>query len=182
MPCPGGTASDVKSSQKRRTQNSRKTDEQPVAPLTSGTWISRSPAQTVELGTKTGRSLAKGDVVALYGELGSGKTTFVKGLAAGLGAEREEGVRSPTFVLLNLYKGRLPVYHIDLYRVHSLERLRDMGYEDYAFGEGVTVIEWAERAEEALPERTVRVWFKSIGKRSREIQIQVSAGKGGIER
>lgn len=128
-----------------------------------------------------GGLLRKGDLVALHGELGSGKTTFVKGLAAGLGANEKEGVRSPTFVLLNLYKGRLPVYHIDLYRVGSLDRLRDMGYEDYAFGEGVTLIEWAEKAEEALPEQSLRVWFKSIGKRSREIRIEVPAGTGAAQ-
>lgn len=118
----------------------------------------------------------------MYGELGSGKTTFVKGLATGLGAEEKEGVRSPTFVLLNLYKGRLPVYHIDLYRVGGLERLRDIGYEDYAFGEGVTVIEWAEKAEGALPEQSVKVWFRSIGKGSREIRIHVPARRSAIPR
>lgn len=129
-----------------------------------------------------GGVLRKGDLIALYGELGSGKTTFVKGLAAGLGAKEREGVRSPTFVLLNLYKGWLPVYHIDLYRVGGLDRLRDMGYEDYAFGEGVTVVEWAEKAEDALPEHSVKVWFRSIGKRSREIRIEVPAGRGGTQR
>ena len=141
--------------------------------FTSGTWITRGPTQTVNLGRALGKCLTKGDVVALYGELGSGKTTFVKGVAGGLGAERAEGVRSPTFVLLNLYKGRLPIYHIDLYRVQSLERLQDIGYEEYACGDGVTVIEWAEKAERLLPEGAVRVWLKSLSKRSREIRVHI---------
>jgi tRNA threonylcarbamoyladenosine biosynthesis protein TsaE len=147
--------------------------------LTSGTWITRGPGQTVELGKALGKCLSGGDVVALYGELGSGKTTFVKGMASGLGAEHAEGVKSPTFVLLNLYKGRIPVYHIDLYRVQSLETVHDIGYREYAFGEGVTVIEWAEKAEHLLPEGAVRVWLKSLGKRSREVRVQVPNKKCG---
>lgn len=138
----------------------------------SGTWITRGPSQTIDLGRALGECLKKGDAVALYGELGSGKTTFIKGLAAGLGAERTKGVRSPTFVLLNLYKGKLPIYHIDLYRVQSLDRLHDIGYEDYAFGDGVMVIEWAEKAEQVLPMGTVRVWLKTLGERIREIRVE----------
>jgi tRNA threonylcarbamoyladenosine biosynthesis protein TsaE len=138
----------------------------------SQTWVTRSPSETVDVGKALGKGLVEGDVVALYGELGSGKTTLIKGLAQGLGARRLEEVRSPTFVLLNLYKGRLPIYHIDLYRVHTLERLYDMGYEEYAFGDGVMVIEWAEKAEEALPRKAIRVWLKTLGKRSREIRVE----------
>jgi len=142
-------------------------------PFASGVWVTRSPAQTVALAKALGKHLKKGDVVALYGELGSGKTTFIKGLAAGLGAERTEGVRSPTFVLLNLYKGRLPVYHMDLYRVHSLDRLYDIGYDEYALGEGVVVIEWAEKAEQVLPPGTIRVSLRSVGKKSREVSLRI---------
>ncbi len=140
-------------------------------PSVSQTWVTRRPSETVELGKTLGKCLARGDVVALYGELGSGKTTFVKGLAAGLGARHPEAVRSPTFVLLNLYSGRLPIYHVDLYRVHSLERLHDIGYEEYAFGEGVMVIEWAEKARQVLPEGAIHVWLKTLDERSREIRV-----------
>lgn len=138
----------------------------------SGTWVTRSPSETIELGKALAKRLAGGDVVALYGELGSGKTTLVKGLAAGLGATDPDRVRSPTFVLLNLYKGRLPVYHVDLYRVQNVERLHDIGYEEYASGDGVTVIEWAEKAEQLLPEKAIRVRLKMLGKKSREIRVE----------
>ncbi len=147
--------------------------------FTSGTWITRAPRQTVDLGRTLGKCLTGGDVVALYGELGSGKTTFVKGMVSGLDAERAEGVRSPTFVFLNMYKGKLPVYHIDLYRVQSAERLDDMGFREYAFGKGVTVIEWAEKAEHLLPQNAVRVWLKSIGKQSREVRVKLPDSKPG---
>ena len=120
--------------------------------------------------------LEAGDVVALYGELGSGKTTFTKGLAAGLGAMRGERVRSPTFVLLNLYKGRFPIYHVDLYRMETLERLHDIGYEDYAFGDGIMVIEWAEKAEQVLPETAIRVRLRTLGKSAREIRVEFPRG------
>jgi len=136
------------------------------------TQVTHSPSETVELGKALGECLTVGDVVALYGELGSGKTTLTKGLAAGLGAGRQEGVRSPTFVLLNLYKGRFPIYHIDLYRVHTLDRLHDIGFEEYAFGDGVMVIEWAEKAEQVLPEKAIRVRLKTINESSREIRVE----------
>jgi tRNA threonylcarbamoyladenosine biosynthesis protein TsaE len=140
--------------------------------LPSGTWITRSSSETIEFGKALAKRLARGDVVALYGELGSGKTTLVKGLVAGLGATDPDRVRSPTFVLLNLYKGRLPVYHVDLYRVQNVERLHDIAYEEYASGDGVTVIEWAEKAEQLLPDKAVRVRLKMLGKRSREIHVE----------
>ena len=149
-------------------------------PFTSRTRVTRSPSETVELGKTLGHCLVRGDVVALYGELGSGKTTLTKGLAAGLGARGQERVRSPTFVLLNLYKGRLPIYHIDLYRVQSLERLHDIGYEEYAFGDGVVVIEWAEKAEQVLPEKAIRVRLKTLGQSSREIRVEFPDKNGKI--
>ncbi len=144
----------------------------PTSPLSSGTWITRSESQTIDLGKALAQSLRKGDVVAFYGELGSGKTTFIKGLAVGLGAENPKGVRSPTFVLLNLYKGTLPIYHIDLYRVQSVERIRDIGYEEYALGDGITAIEWAEKAEQLLSNRTIRIRLRTLGKRTREIRVE----------
>jgi tRNA threonylcarbamoyladenosine biosynthesis protein TsaE len=140
--------------------------------VVSQSWVTRSPRETVELGKLLGSCLVSGDVVGLYGELGSGKTTVTKGLAAGLGAEGAEEVRSPTFVLLNLYKGNVPIYHIDLYRVQSLERLHDIGYEEYAFGKGVVIIEWAEKAEGVLPDHAIRLWLKTLGRQAREIRVE----------
>jgi tRNA threonylcarbamoyladenosine biosynthesis protein TsaE len=140
------------------------------------TRVTNSASETVEVGEALGECLGAGDVVALYGELGSGKTTFTKGLAAGLGAMRGERVRSPTFVLLNLYKGRFPIYHVDLYRMETLERLHDIGYEDYAFGDGIMVIEWAEKAEQVLPETAIRVRLRTLGKTAREIRVEFPRG------
>jgi tRNA threonylcarbamoyladenosine biosynthesis protein TsaE len=136
------------------------------------TRVTNSVSETIEFGILLGRCLDAGDVVALYGELGSGKTTLTKGLAAGLGAKELDAVRSPTFVLLNLYKGRLPIYHVDLYRIQTLERLHDIGYEEYAFGDGIMVIEWAEKAEGALPESAIRIRLRTLTRSSREIRVE----------
>jgi len=100
-------------------------------------------------------ALRAGDVVALYGPLGAGKTEFVRGAAISLGVR--EGVRSPGYTLVNEYHGRLPVFHVDLYRVGSARDLESLGLEEYLEGPGVVFIEWAERAEELLPEGTVKV-------------------------
>ena len=115
------------------------------------TFLSRSPAQTKALAKKVGRLLGKGDIVGLVGELGAGKTVFAQGLAGGLGVSKAEYVRSPSFVLLNIYQGRLDLYHFDLYRLDNLTELENIGYKEYFYGQGVTVIEWAEKIIPALP-------------------------------
>lgn len=107
--------------------------------------------ETKALGKCIGRLLEAGDVVCLYGELGSGKTTFTKGLAKGLGVENEDVVRSPSFVLIHRYTGRMPVYHIDLFRLDMPGSLDDVGVRDLLGGEGVVIVEWAERLAELLP-------------------------------
>lgn len=108
------------------------------------TSISHSPADTLALGELWGRTIQSGRVIALCGDLGAGKTQLVKGLARGLGIE--ERVHSPTFALVNIYSGgRLPLFHLDLYRLDSREQIIGAGLEEYLRPAGVTVIEWAER-------------------------------------
>jgi tRNA threonylcarbamoyladenosine biosynthesis protein TsaE len=116
-----------------------------------------------------GRTLAAGDVVALYGELGAGKTCFVQGLVRGLDVVGH--ATSPTFVMVNEYRGRLPVNHVDAYRTTSLTELVDLGLLDLLGGDGVTLVEWADKAEPLLPERAVRVRIEGVGDEPRLITI-----------
>jgi len=108
-------------------------------------------------------------VVAFYGELGSGKTTMIKGVAAGLGVT--ETVKSPSFVIITEYQGRLPVYHIDLYRISSPKELDSLGLDSYLEGNGVCLIEWAERAEGLLPADSIRVRLR-VERPGRTITIE----------
>ena len=128
-----------------------------------------TPEATAAAGEALGRTLDAGDVVALYGELGAGKTCFVQGLARGLDVAGH--ATSPTFVLVNEYRGRLPVHHVDAYRTATLTELVDLGLLDLMGGDGVTVIEWADRAEALLPARTVRVHINGVGDEPRRITI-----------
>ena len=123
--------------------------------------LTRSPEQTQLLGCAVGERARSGDVFLLSGPLGAGKTCFTQGLARGLGVEGY--VRSPTFVLMTRHKGRLTLHHIDLYRVGSLEEAWDLGLDEQLFDSGVCVIEWAERAEELLPEDSLWLEFSYGG-------------------
>lgn len=112
--------------------------------------------ETWELGKKAGEFARPGMVVALDGDLGAGKTVFTQGFAAGLGIA--EPVNSPTFTIVQIYEeGRLPFYHFDVYRIGDVEEMDEIGYEDYFYGEGVCLIEWAKLIQEILPEQTCRV-------------------------
>lgn len=128
-----------------------------------------SPAETVQLGRRLARQLQPGDVVALYGDLGAGKTHLVKGVCAELGIPPER-VSSPTFTLVNEYDGTLPVYHIDAYRVERPEEFFELGYETYFFGEGVTLIEWPERVEALIPAHAIRLRLAHLGGDRRAIE------------
>lgn len=115
-----------------------------------------SEKETYELGYQLGQSAQAGMVCTLIGDLGVGKTVFTKGLAAGLGIE--EPVSSPTFTIVQVYEeGRLPFYHFDVYRIGDVEEMDEIGYEDYIYGEGVSLIEWANLIEEILPEHYTEV-------------------------
>jgi tRNA threonylcarbamoyladenosine biosynthesis protein TsaE len=115
------------------------------------TIVTRSSEETVAFGRRLGRLLRAGHVVALRGPLGAGKTTLTKGLAEGLDVEDPRWVTSPTFVLIHEYEGRLPVYHIDAYRLGGSADADALGTDELMFGEGVAIVEWADRIEEALP-------------------------------
>jgi tRNA threonylcarbamoyladenosine biosynthesis protein TsaE len=133
------------------------------------TIVSRNAEQTIELGKKIAEKLTKGSVVALHGPLGSGKTTLVKGIAAGLGIE--ESVTSPSFTLISEYEGRLCLYHMDLYRIDSMDEFELLGAEELMYDEGVTIIEWAEKIEEILPENRIGVTFDMEAGGVRKISI-----------
>ena len=121
------------------------------------TFYSLNYQDTVNLGQKIARCLKPSTLVALIGELGSGKTTFTKGLSLGLGIKSADMVVSPSFVLLKEYKGKIPLYHFDLYRLNKIQDLEQLGYEEYFYGNGLNVVEWAEKAEELLPEDYLKV-------------------------
>ena len=109
-----------------------------------------SPEETLELGRKMGREAQPGDVYTLIGDLGVGKTVFTQGIAEGL--EIDESICSPTFTIVQVYEeGRMPFYHFDVYRIGDIEEMDEIGYEDYFYGEGLCMIEWANLIEEILP-------------------------------
>lgn len=109
-----------------------------------------SPEETLELGRKMGRDAKPGDVYTLIGDLGVGKTVFTQGIAEGL--EIEESICSPTFTIVQVYEeGRMPFYHFDVYRIGDIEEMDEIGYEDYFYGEGLCMIEWANLIEEIIP-------------------------------
>ena len=138
--------------------------------ITSQQIETRSLEETLEFGGRFARELQRGDVIALSGELGAGKTALVKGLARGLGIASD--VTSPTFTLIHEYDGgRLPLYHIDLYRLEGVPQALAIGIEDYLNGAGVTVIEWAERIAPLLPPRTTRIRIESLAENTRRIEV-----------
>lgn len=130
--------------------------------------ITSSPEQTWRIGEMLGALLGPGDIVCLYGDLGAGKTSLSYGIALGLEV-KEQYITSPTFTFVNEYEGRVPFYHIDLYRLKDPEELENIGFEEYLDSEGVTVIEWAERAEDELPEERLSVYLNYVNENSREI-------------
>lgn len=136
-------------------------------------YTSKSPEETLDLGYKFGKTLKPGTVVGLIGELGTGKTIFTKGIAKGLGIKDYKYVNSPSFVILKEYKSKkTPLYHFDLFRLKSSEDMDSVGYEEYFYSDGISVVEWADRAMDVLPERYTLVKFKHSGKDKRKITIE----------
>ena len=136
------------------------------------TFISNSPAETEAIGRQVAENIGVGSVLALKGDLGSGKTLFVKGVVDGLGSSAD--VTSPTFTILHEYRGggRLPVYHFDLFRVENPQALARLGLDDYFFGDGISVIEWADRFPEFVPEQARWIFFDIKSETQRAITFQ----------
>lgn len=132
--------------------------------------ITENPDQTIKLGMAIASFLQKGDTLALFGNLGSGKTTLVKGIAKGLRVKKQ-AVNSPSFVLLKEYKGRLPLYHFDFYRIEKPEETYGIGLEEFLFGKGVCAIEWADRIKKILPKQHLHIELKFLDKNRRRIRI-----------
>ena len=137
-------------------------------------FLSKSAQETINFAARFAKRLKAGDTIGLFGNLGSGKTTFTKGLAKGLGVEDARYVNSPTFVLIKEYEGRIPLYHFDLYRLDSLKDIEDLGFDDYLSSDGVMVIEWADKAEGLLPKGYFRV--ELITKKQDQRLIKVKKG------
>jgi tRNA threonylcarbamoyladenosine biosynthesis protein TsaE len=137
--------------------------------------VSTSPAETIEFGAALGSCLRGGEVIAVCGVLGSGKTHLIKGVARGAGAAACEQVSSPTFVIVNEYTtaSGLDVYHIDAYRLHSITEFEMVGFDDLCYPRSVVLIEWADKIEEALKGTDyIRIELVHSGKSTRHIQIQ----------
>lgn len=138
--------------------------------------LTHSPEETRAAGERLGRELAPGELVAFSGELGAGKTCMIQGVCAGLGVE--DPVNSPTFMLINEYQGlargqRLPVFHFDLYRLRSQAELEALGADEYFYGQGVCLVEWAERAGALLPPRRREVVLEHCGPQRRRITLRI---------
>jgi tRNA threonylcarbamoyladenosine biosynthesis protein TsaE len=132
------------------------------------TFKTDTPEQTLDFAEKLGSVLQPRDLITLEGDLGAGKTTFTKGLAKGLGVTKT--VNSPTFTIIKEYKGRLPLYHMDVYRVE--DSFEDLGFEEYFEGEGVTVVEWAKLIEEQLPKERLEIKLFHEGDSNRRIELE----------
>ncbi|MDD3706096.1 MAG: tRNA (adenosine(37)-N6)-threonylcarbamoyltransferase complex ATPase subunit type 1 TsaE [Clostridiaceae bacterium] len=130
-----------------------------------------SPEETVEIGKQLGKLLNSGNIVCLTGDLGAGKTAFTQGIAKGLGVK--DYVTSPTYTIINEYEGRVPLYHFDVYRLNDVEEMHELGYEEYFFGDGVVVLEWADSVRDIIPPE--RLWITILntkGDNSREILME----------
>lgn len=136
-----------------------------------------SAEETMALGERLAAHFQAGDVVALYGDLGAGKTHLVKGVARGRGIP-EHAVSSPTFTIVQEYDGDLPIYHIDAYRIQHPDEFYELGYEEYFFGAGLCLIEWPARVEDLLPDTAIRLRLTHQGGDQRRVE-RGGAGEGG---
>lgn len=128
--------------------------------------ILKNENEVIDFGVNLGKILKAGDILALVGDLGTGKTTLTKAIAKGLGID--EYITSPTFTIVQEYNnGRLPLYHFDVYRLNSSEEMYQLGYEDYFFGQGVCIVEWADIIEELIPEKA-KIIFLNYGSNENE--------------
>lgn len=134
-------------------------------------YLLKSESDTFELGYSIGLKLKPGVILALFGELGTGKTSFTKGVVASFCEIDPLQVHSPTFTYLNIYKGKETIYHFDLYRIYDVDEFFNMGFDEYFFAGGVCCIEWSERIEKFLPKRCVRLYFEHLSEHERKVTI-----------
>jgi tRNA threonylcarbamoyladenosine biosynthesis protein TsaE len=138
----------------------------------SSTHLSGSDEETRAIGYALGQRLPANSVVCFFGDLGAGKTTFIKGLASGAAGIKPEEVQSPTFVYLTIHQGILPVYHFDLYRLHDAEEFISMGFDEYLHADGICCVEWSERIVPLLPKERLEVHLLHQGVEKREITVK----------
>jgi tRNA threonylcarbamoyladenosine biosynthesis protein TsaE len=136
-------------------------------------YYTKSPEETIKLGEKIAKYLKKGDIIGFIGELGSGKTTIIKGIVKHFS---NSDVYSPSFVIVNEYQGKIPIFHFDLYRIKDFDELIDIGWEDY-MDKGIILIEWAEKIKKNLPKNIIWVKINIIGKKKRKIEIKNLKGE-----
>ena len=133
------------------------------------TFITHSAEETISLGYKIGQKLKKGDIIAMQGTLAAGKTTITKGIAQALGID--DTITSPTFCLISEYYGKMPLYHMDVYRLDGIEDFVNLGTDDMLYGDGVSIIEWSEKIMSELPKRTIVLKITPQEDNSRLIEI-----------
>ena len=133
------------------------------------TFITKSPEETIELGRRIGKKLIKGDIIAMQGTLAAGKTTITKGIAEAL--DIKDTITSPTFCLISEYYGKMPLYHMDVYRLEGSEDFINLGTDDMLYGDGVSIIEWSEKIMDELPKRTIILKITPNDDGSRKIEI-----------
>ncbi len=134
------------------------------------TFTTHSPEETIEIGKKIGTLLQKGDILALQGTLAAGKTTITKGIAQSLGVK--DVITSPTFCLISEYEGKMPLYHMDVYRLDGAEDFANLGTEDMLYGNGISIIEWSEKIMSELPKKTIKIVITPNEDGSRSIAIE----------
>ncbi|MBF0385685.1 MAG: tRNA (adenosine(37)-N6)-threonylcarbamoyltransferase complex ATPase subunit type 1 TsaE [Candidatus Omnitrophica bacterium] len=132
---------------------------------------SKSSKDTIKLGRQLAKVVSPEFIICLFGDLGTGKTTLVKGIAEGLKLSASK-VNSPSFVLMNIYEGRMPLYHFDLYRLEGTKSILEIGYDEFLYGKGVAVIEWAERAGKMIPEEYLKITLAHKTENERVIIIK----------
>lgn len=137
--------------------------------------VTHNPEGTLKWGARLAAQLREGDIICLSGDLGAGKTTLVKGIARGLKI-KEVQVNSPTFILMNSYQGRLPLYHFDLYRIDGPKDILNIGYEEFLYSDGVSVVEWADKLGSLFPDDCVKIQLSMRGENERRLKVS-SRGK-----
>lgn len=133
-------------------------------------YITKTPEETFDLGVDISKKLSSGDVIGLEGSLGAGKSVLIRGILSGLGIE--EFIPSPTFTLVNEYSGKYKIFHFDFYRVNDPYELYEIGFEEYIYSKGISIIEWYTKGEELLPENMIKIQINIKGDMEREILIR----------